>query len=52
MLLRMCMELDTEFRYPNVIDFWGTTLYHLCQFTLLDLKFIPYASKGNGYHFI
>lgn len=39
------MELDTEFRYPNVIDFWGTTLYHLCQFTLLDLN--KYAAYNN-----
>ncbi|UJD97017.1 hypothetical protein FS593_22165 (plasmid) [Lelliottia amnigena] len=31
------MELDTEFRYPNVIDFFGTTLFHLCQFTKTDL---------------
>lgn len=31
------MELDTEFRYPNVIDFFGTTLFHLCHFTTLDL---------------
>lgn len=31
------MELDTEFRYPNVIDFFGTTLFHVCQFTKLDL---------------
>lgn len=45
MRLRMCMELDTEFRCPNVIDFWGTTLYHLCQFTLLDLN--KYAAYNN-----
>lgn len=31
------MELETEFRYPNVIDFFGTTLFHLCHFTTLDL---------------
>ncbi|EHL5742031.1 hypothetical protein KEB67_004301 [Escherichia coli] len=31
------MELDTEFRYPNVIDFFGTTLFHLCHFTTIDL---------------
>lgn len=31
------MELDTEFRYPNVIDFFGTTLFHLCHFTKSDL---------------
>ncbi|QMD64603.1 hypothetical protein [Citrobacter sp. RHB35-C17] len=31
------MELDTEFRYPNVIDFFGTTLFHLCHFTRNDL---------------
>lgn len=28
---------DTEFRYPNVIDFFGTTLSHLCHFTTIDL---------------
>ncbi|MCU2407272.1 hypothetical protein N8T09_22230 [Enterobacter hormaechei subsp. xiangfangensis] len=31
------MELETEFRYPSVIDFFGTTLFHLCHFTTLDL---------------
>lgn len=31
------MELENEFRYPNVIDFFGTTLFHLCHFTTLDL---------------
>ncbi|HCW0181795.1 TPA: hypothetical protein OW286_005232 [Citrobacter freundii] len=31
------MELDTEFRYPNVIDFFGSTLFHLCHFTTIDL---------------
>lgn len=31
------MELDTEFRYPNIIDFFGTTLFHLCHFTTIDL---------------
>ncbi|HIH9253591.1 TPA: hypothetical protein ACYU26_004916 [Enterobacter ludwigii] len=31
------MEQDTEFRYPNVIDFFGTTLFHLCHFTTIDL---------------
>lgn len=31
------MELDTEFCYPNVIDFFGTTLFHLCHFTTIDL---------------
>lgn len=31
------MELDTEFRYPNIIDFFGTTLFHLCHFTIIDL---------------
>lgn len=39
------MELDTECRYPNVIDFWGTTLYHLCHFTSLDLD--KYAAYNN-----
>lgn len=39
------MELDTEFRDPNVIDFWGTTLYHLCHFTSLDLD--KYAAYNN-----
>ncbi|EFN7779591.1 hypothetical protein EGX65_26080, partial [Escherichia coli] len=31
------MELDTEFRHPNVIDFFDTTLFHLCHFTKSDL---------------
>ncbi len=31
------MELDTEFRYSNVIDFFGTTFFHLCHFTRSDL---------------
>lgn len=31
------MEPDTEFRYPNIIDFFGTTLFHLCHFTTIDL---------------
>ncbi|QBX79983.1 hypothetical protein [Citrobacter tructae] len=31
------MEPDTEFCYPNVIDFFGTTFFHLCHFTQVDL---------------
>lgn len=31
------MELDTEFCYPNIIDFFGTTLFHICHFTTSDL---------------
>ncbi|QXB24172.1 hypothetical protein [Lelliottia amnigena] len=31
------MELDTEFCHPNVIDFFGTTLFHICHFTTIDL---------------
>lgn len=50
------MELDTEFRYPNVIDFFGTTLFHLCHFTKTDLynyaAYNKYAEnnidKSNG----
>lgn len=41
------MELDTEFRYPNVIDFWGTTLYHLCHFPLLSRTYIRDGSAGQ-----
>lgn len=32
------MELDTEFSYPNVIDLFGTTLFHLCHFAEVDLQ--------------
>ncbi|MHA6636748.1 hypothetical protein ACX3OY_23525 [Citrobacter farmeri] len=32
------MGLDTEFSYPQIIDFVGTTLFHLCYFTEKDLK--------------
>ncbi|HGG8828599.1 TPA: hypothetical protein ACJJ1H_004624 [Enterobacter kobei] len=39
------MELDTEFRYPNVIDFFGTTLFHMCHFTTIDLH--NYAAYNN-----
>ena len=39
------MELDTEFRYPNVIDFFGTPLFHLCHFTTIDLH--NYATYNN-----
>lgn len=39
------MEPDTEFRYSNVIDFFGTTLFHLCHFTTTDLH--DYASYNN-----
>ena len=50
------MELDTEFRYPNVIDFFGTTLFHLCHFTIIDLhnyaEYNKYSenniAKSNG----
>lgn len=43
------MELDTAFRYPNVIDFWGTTLYHLCHFTSLDLdKYAAYNKYAEN----
>jgi hypothetical protein len=28
---------SSEFAYPNKIDFFGTTLFHLCDFTLRDL---------------
>lgn len=31
------MNQDTEFCYPNIIDFFGTTLFHLCHFTEIDL---------------
>lgn len=31
------MEEDIEFRYPKIIDFFGTTLFHLCHFTTIDL---------------
>ena len=31
------MEQDTEFSYPNIIDFFGTTLFHLYHFTKIDL---------------
>ncbi|EPF3218086.1 hypothetical protein [Enterobacter hormaechei] len=31
------MNYDIEFRYPNVIDFFGTTLFHICHFTEIDL---------------
>lgn len=32
------MEPDTEFGYPNVIDFFGTTLFHRCHFAEVDLQ--------------
>lgn len=39
----MCMELNTEFCYPNIIDFFGTILFHLCHFTEVDLhNYKPY----------
>lgn len=31
------MEPDSEFCYPNIIDFFGTTLCHICHFTKSDL---------------
>lgn len=31
------MEPDSEFCYPNIIDFFGTTLCHICDFTKSDL---------------
>lgn len=31
------MEPDCEFKYPNIIDFFGTTLCHICHFTTHDL---------------
>ena len=31
------MEPDSEFCYPNIIDFFGTTLFHICHFTKSDL---------------
>ena len=31
------MEPDSEFHYPNIIDFFGTTLCHICHFTTHDL---------------
>lgn len=44
------MELDTEFSYPNIIDFFGTTLFHLCHFTKSDLfdysAYNKYAEKN------
>lgn len=43
------MELDTEFRYPNVIDFFGTTLFHLCHFTSIDLdKYSAYNKYSEN----
>lgn len=31
------MESEDEFKYPNIIDFFGTTLCHICHFTTHDL---------------
>lgn len=31
------MEPDSDFCYHNVIDFFGTTLCHICHFTKSDL---------------
>ena len=45
MRLRMCMELDTEFRYPNVIDFWGLRFIILPIYLLLGLN--KYAAYNN-----
>lgn len=36
------MEPDSEFQYPNIIDFFGTTLCHICHFTTHDL--LDYAA--------
>ncbi|EOV9595165.1 hypothetical protein ACN5PR_000569 [Cronobacter dublinensis] len=36
------MEPDSEFQYPNIIDFFGTTLCHICHFTSHDL--LDYAA--------
>jgi len=43
------MEPDTEFKYPNVIDFFGTTLCHICHFTTHDLmNYAEYNKYAEG----
>jgi len=43
------MEPDTEFKYPNVIDFFGTTLCHICDFTTHDLlNYAEYDKYAEG----
>lgn len=43
------MEPDIEFKYPNVIDFFGTTLCHICHFTTHDLlNYSDYDKYAEG----
>lgn len=43
------MEFEEEFCYPNVIDFFGTTPCHLCDFTIRDLeKYASYDKYAEG----
>jgi hypothetical protein len=43
------MESDNEFKYPNVIDFFGTTLCHICHFTSHDLlNYSDYDKYAEG----
>ena len=43
------METDTEFQYPNIIDFFGKTLCHICNFTALDLfDYAAYDKYAEG----
>lgn len=43
------MEPDIEFMYPNIIDFFGTTLCHICHFTTHDLlNYADYDKYAEG----
>lgn len=43
------MEPDIEFKYPNIIDFFGTTLCHICDFTIRDLRnYADYDKYAEG----
>lgn len=43
------MEQDIEFKYPNIIDFFGTTLCHICHFTTHDLlNYADYDKYAEG----
>lgn len=43
------MEPDNEFSYPNVIDFFGTTLCHISHFTTYDLlNYADYNKYAEG----
>lgn len=43
------MEPEIEFKYPNIIDFFGTTLCHICHFTNHDLmNYAHYDKYAEG----